>query len=195
MGDVEQVVFAVLLAIGILFIARTFLQAGRRLREFFDDPNKITPPGKAVYSDLREGTYYIFVLSRYAFTRFVRRMMPNLDLIDGMEFRVRNLNDDREIELEEFTGRNCVRFGNKRSKKGIYSVRKFRLDWGGDVELEVSGGRSEDNDCKVFISSSKLPGAGLVFGTVGRVFLVILVLGALHIVIMNILERLGIVVR
>jgi len=74
-------------------------------------------------------------------------------------------------------------------------VRTFRLDWGGDVELEVSGGRSEDNDCKVFISSSKLPGAGLVFGTVGRVFLVILVLGALHIVIMNILERLGIVVR
>ena len=74
-------------------------------------------------------------------------------------------------------------------------MRKFRLDWGGDVELEVSGGRSEDNDCKVFISSSKLPGAGLVFGTVGRVFLVILVLGALHIVIMNILERLGIVVR
>ena len=90
--------------------------------------------------------------------------MPNLDLIDGMEFRVRNLNDDREIELEEFTGRNCVRFEIKRSKKGIYSVRKFRLDWEEMLNSEVSGGRSEDNDCKVFISSSKLPGAGLVLG-------------------------------
>lgn len=192
MGDVEQVVFAVLLAIGILFIARTFLQAGRRLREFFDDPNKITPPGKAVYSDLREGTYYIFVLSRYAFTRFVRRMMPNLDLINGMEFRARNLTEDKEIELEDFTGLYCMHFGGRKSTFGVYSVRFFPLHSQADVELQVSGGLSDDNNAKVFIFRSMSPGAARILVFASLMYLRLMTLGVLLVAMRYILEMLGV---
>lgn len=193
MGDVEQIVFSILSVIGILFTVRIFFRVRGQLKELFDDPNKITPPGKLVYRDLKKGNYYIFVLSTYAIKRLFRKIMPNLNLIEGAEFRVRNLTDDREIELEDITRRYCKRFGNRFSTVGMYSVRKFRLDCGGDVELEVSGGRFEGDGNRVFISGSIAPGAGLVFGIIGRMLLLILALGVLHIVIMNILERLGVV--
>lgn len=190
MGDVKKVVVAILLTIGALISVIIFLQARGKFNDFIDDPNKISPPGKAVYSDLKEGTYYIYIMSQHAF----RGSMHNLDLIDGMEFRVSNLTDNREIVLEDITGRGRVHFG-KRSARGLYSVRKFRLDWGGDIELEVSGGWSENNDSKVFISRSKMPGMDLIYGAFGRIFLLFMVLGVLQIVIMKILKRLGVVVH
>ena len=74
-----------LFAVSIFILAGMFWQAQRNLRKLLNDPYKITPPFKAVYSDLKKGYYYIFVLHQHAFIRSSRRMMPNLDLINGME--------------------------------------------------------------------------------------------------------------
>ena len=187
MRNTKKIVSAIMVVIAISYIVISLWDYSGRKKEFFDDPDKITPPGRAVYSELEKGTYYIFVLSRHALLSNQVTIIDR-DLIDGMEFRVRNLTDDKEIALEDITGRFTIRTGRR---SGIYSVRKFRLDSRGDIELEVSGSSFESDDVKVFISSKMIPAAG-GFEVFGRMFLVVLVLMVLQIVIIRILKRLGV---
>jgi len=200
MGDVEQVVFYIIFALGILIAVRMYMQAYRKYREFINDPDKITIPGKGVYKDLKKGKYYIFVMHPRAFypTLFVskRSSVPrrcNYEIIDGADFKAREVADDTEIELEDCKGKYYVVFG-RRSTFGAYSVRSFRLERDGDVELEVLSERDKDDGGKVFISSKRVPDAVPVLKLFGMMFLLILAMGALHILIMYILEQMGVVV-
>jgi len=192
MDDVVGIAFAALFAVSIFILAGMFWQAQRNLRKLLNDPYKITPPFKAVYSDLKKGYYYIFVLHQHAFIRSSRRMMPNLDLINGMEFRARNLTEDKEIELEDFTGLYCMHFGGRKSTFGVYSVRFFPLHSQADVELQVSGGLSDDNNAKVFIFRSMSPGAARILVFASRMYLRLMTLGVLLVAMRYILEMLGV---
>ena len=52
MRNAKKIVSAIMVVIAISYIVISLWDYSGRKKEFFDDPDKISPPGRAVYSDL-----------------------------------------------------------------------------------------------------------------------------------------------